>query len=206
MKLQNHLKKKDDLRIHILSNHIPSNHETEHFFKKLGGYKIEISQTLPPPYAWDIAVLPVSGLLHWSSLISAFPVILTGPPEYILEASSAGCVDYMRDNWTPEELFFRIHKYLEYNPTNEHSIPDQLNTMLNFQEKRIMQLLLSKSGQPVHRTTIQFHLWGEERPASRGIDMHIANIRKKISQNYPQDEMLIIKTVHGCGYLVNKQK
>ena len=166
-------------------------------------YRFTFSPTMSPPAMWDLAVLPAEQILHLSSLIAQFPTILTGKKELVGEAFAAGCIDYLREDWTLDELYYRLEKFFLQNDTQRTMIPQALARMLNFQERQIVQSLLDASGREVHRGELQLLLWGREKPKSRGIDMHIANIRNKIEQIPGMKDSISIVTVHGCGYLVN---
>lgn len=70
---------------------------------------------------------------------------------------------------------------------------------LSPREVRILQLLYENAGAVVDRHRLMDHCWGEGYlPASRTIDQHISQLRKRIEQEPSQPK--IIQTVHGAGY------
>jgi two-component system response regulator RegX3 len=68
-------------------------------------------------------------------------------------------------------------------------------------EFRLLAYLMTHAGRVCSRRELMQHLWesafvGDER----AIDVHVANLRRKIERN-PQDPARIV-TVRGAGYMV----
>lgn len=85
---------------------------------------------------------------------------------------------------------------LELDPSN-YTILQNGSPVFNLttREFDILYVLMNESPKPVSRETILEAVWGKpEKGDSRVIDIHIANIRKKIGQDK-------IKTISGKGYL-----
>ena len=70
---------------------------------------------------------------------------------------------------------------------------------LSLREVRLLRIFADHPGEVLSRDAIFDACWGDKFfPASRTLDQHIANLRKKIERN-PKSPA-IIRTVHGAGY------
>ena len=142
------------------------------------------------------------------------PVIACGPPALMRTSFLAGCEDYLRDPWTPEELGLRALaalarvKRLYRFPWGELSFegndlraPGGL-VALTPHESRILQMLLRARGATVPRLALAWStgkaLSGDQ---SRAIDAHISALRRKL-RTAVRGAGRIIVSVRGQGYLV----
>ena len=70
---------------------------------------------------------------------------------------------------------------------------------LSLRDVNLLQLLWENSGKALERRTIYMEAYGENFfPASRTLDQHVSQLRKRIELD-PQNP-LIVCTVHGIGY------
>ena len=145
------------------------------------------------------------------------PVIAFGRASDLRNAYLAGCSDFMKDPWTPEELHFRA---LKCAPTRRHSfsfgqieldesvlklsVEDKHKEIeINQQQSAILKALLSLRGSVVSRELLYFAMWGRYGDDSRALDMQIHGLRNALSR---VDESLggsaVIRGVYGSGYLI----
>ncbi|UCF99814.1 MAG: response regulator transcription factor [Spirochaetaceae bacterium] len=172
---------------------------------------------------FDAALLPASRLLE-----PAFPrkeaisrlralgcaLICFGAAELLPGCFRAGCDDYLKDPWNPDELEWRVQKLCTGREAlfsfswGEFAVGSlQLRSpagscALSVQEQSILRLLAVNRGEPVSREALYYGIWG--RPAgeeSRVVDMHIAALRKKLRRLFPESGDAI-HTVRGVGYLI----
>ena len=126
----------------------------------------------------------------------------------------AGCVDYLRDPWTPEELSLRalaalarVKKGYRF-PWGEIAFEgNDLRTpggplRLTLHESRILRMLLRARGAPVPRPALAWSIGrGRGRAGSRTIDVHVSAIRRKLRLAVPAAGRFIV-SVRGQGYMV----
>ncbi len=77
---------------------------------------------------------------------------------------------------------------------------------LSKKEFNLLNYLLLHKNRPLSRMQLSEHLWGEfaeDEYDSNYIDVHIKNIRKKLSAHGPVDWL---ETVRGIGYKIKKQE
>ena len=142
------------------------------------------------------------------------PVIAWGPTELMRSAFLAGCDDFLRDPWTPEELALRAHAALS-RAERRYSFPwgevafegKDLRTpgglaALTLRESRILGTLLRNRGRAVPREALAYSLGdAPPLPASRAVDVHIVAVRKKIRCVMREAGRFIV-CVRGQGYMV----
>ncbi len=142
------------------------------------------------------------------------PVIACGPSAMMRTSFLAGCEDYLRDPWTPEELGLRALAALTRArrrfifPWGEVSFEGKdLRTPaglvpLTLHESRILKMLLRGRGAPVARPALALST-GEAAGAaeSRRIDVHVSALRRKLRAAEPRAGRFIV-CVRGQGYMV----
>jgi CheY-like chemotaxis protein len=164
----------------------------------------------------DLQVAPAALCLRRAGAPEALPPIIAyGPAGLLRAAFLAGCEDYLKDPWTPEELEMRLLAALARArrsflfPWGEISFEGKdLRTPaglveLSHYESRLLGALLRNRGAPVSREALGYSLW--EKPAaerSRAIDAHAAAVRRKISAAVPAAGRRFVVAVRGRGYMV----
>jgi DNA-binding response OmpR family regulator len=137
-----------------------------------------------------------------------------GPTELLMGCALAGCDDFLKEPWNPEELEWRLRKLVKRKTLNfsfpwgsfeirglELHTPIG-NSLLCAQEQRILRMLATNRGEPVSRDALYYGIWG--KPASgksRVVDVHISSLRRKLFRLYPESDGCI-RSVRGIGYLI----
>jgi hypothetical protein len=144
----------------------------------------------------------------------AAPVIAWGPPALLRSSLIAGCADYMKDPWTPEELELRALAVLGREQRRYHfpwgalafeglglRTPAGL-VPLTLHEARILRALLRARGEPVPRSALSYCAGGAPGTAgSRAVDVHVASLRRKVRASVPAAGRFIL-CARRQGYLV----
>jgi len=161
----------------------------------------------------ELYVVPAAA--WWQGLPGrGVPVIAWGPAELMRGAFLAGCDDFLKEPWTPEELDLRAHAALsraerQYSfPWGEVSFegkdlraPGGL-AVLTLHESRILRALLRNRGRPVPREALAYSIVNAAPlSASRAVDVHIVALRKKVRCVMPEAGRFIL-CVRGQGYMV----
>lgn len=139
-----------------------------------------------------------------------------------------GADDYVIKPFSPKELEARIRSILrrfkKINGTNnlpnsgiinigslkvdvnKHQVYKNNNRIrLTGMEFSLLELLMSKAGQPFSRSTILQEVWGytaERQVDTRVVDVHISRLRAKLEED-PSNPDLIL-TARGTGYLFQR--
>jgi len=178
-------------------------------------FDLKISRTPLPPVYTDIYLVHIKHFPHcWKSGIAAGPpVIAWGIPELLGAAFELGCSDYLKEPWGLEELRIRCCRVLpgfrislSWGTVHLRNMEMQCGSKsveLNPSEYKIIRLLCRYQQQPVQRETFQYALWGQLRPGSRAVDVHISSLRNKfcfLAENRLNPGP--IRTVHGTGYIL----
>jgi hypothetical protein len=184
---------------------------------------ISTSPQLPAVFDGDTLLLPASLLLD-----PLFPrtetlhrlgaagcsLICFGPPELLQGCFLAGCDEYLKDPWSPQELDCRVRKLrrraeapfcFSWGSFEVGSLRLSTSTgsrRLCAQEQGILRLLAGNPGVPVSREALSYGIWGRQAPAqSRAVDVHMSSLRKKLRELFPRSEGCI-RSVRGVGYLM----
>ena len=150
----------------------------------------------------------------------AWPLIAYGPESELPRLFLAGCTDYLRDPWTPQELELRALRAVHAAELATRfgdggalrlsgrvlSGPEGAAS-LGAQEAEILRMLLANRGSTVTRDALFYAIWG--RPPSRrsrAVDMHITALRRHLAAVAEPAETArptagrLIITVRGRGY------
>lgn len=142
-------------------------------------------------------------------------VIAHGPAGLMRGAFLAGCIDYLREPWTPEELELRAEAAIARQGAcwvfpwgelridgGELSTPGG-RTPLTHHESIILHALLRQRGRPVPRAALACLLGGNAagKAGSRSIDVHVSALRRRVRSAVPAAGRFIV-CVRGQGYMV----
>jgi hypothetical protein len=154
--------------------------------------------------AADVGDLPARGV----------PVIARGPAALMRAAFLAGCEDYLRDPWTPQELELRAAAAVSRArrrwrfPWGEASFDGDTLVLpgaaarLTRHEALILRALLRQRGTPVPRAALAYCIDGTPRAAAgRAVDVHVSAIRRKVRAALPAAGRFIA-CARGLGYLI----
>jgi DNA-binding response OmpR family regulator len=180
---------------------------------------------LPARSDFDAALLPASLMLD-----PVFPraetinrlgasgcsLICFGSAELLPGCFLAGCDEYLKEPWSPEELVWRVRKLCRDREalycfswgsvairSLELSSPAGSRSLCA-QEQSILRLLAANAGEVVSREALFYGIWGKPAVgASRAVDMHIASLRRKLRELFPESGGCI-RSIRGVGYLIAK--
>lgn len=142
------------------------------------------------------------------------PVIAHGPAGLLRSAFLAGCADYLREPWTPDELAFRAQAAFQRQRTRYEFAWGELcfegdtlrapggAALLPHGQAVLLRALLRRRGQPVPRAALASLLGaGARKPGSRAVDVHLAAVRRRVRAVAPEAGSFIA-CVRGQGYMV----
>ena len=160
----------------------------------------------------DLWIVPAAVAADTVAAVRGAPVIAHGPQEYLRAAFLAGCVDYLREPWTPAELVERAAAALERAAAigfggvrldgTRLSGPRGAADLTGHQAA-LLRLLASRPGVLVDRTALAWAVTGRP-PAkgSRSVDVHVSALRAKLARVAPAGGGPRIRAVRGRGYLL----
>jgi len=140
------------------------------------------------------------------------PVIAWGPAGMLRAAFLAGCVDFLRAPWAPEELSMRalgalaraqaahVFPWGETGFQGDTFVLPGGPAILTHHEALILRALLRSRGSPVPRETL-FLLAGGRGAPGRTIDVQVASIRRKVRAVAPAAGRFIA-CVRRQGYML----
>ena len=192
--------------------------------RRIAGFHLDIAAEPPAPrdgrYAAVVAPAEAAERLLTGPIQPAWALIAYGPAADLPRAFLAGCADYLRDPWTPEELELRVLRRLE---ASEAAARFGAGGVLRLsgrvlsgpggtvnvspQEAEVLRMLLANRGAAVTRDALFYAIWGRppSRP-SRAVDMHVSALRRHLAAvgapadaARPQAGQLVV-TVRGRGY------
>jgi DNA-binding winged helix-turn-helix (wHTH) protein len=187
------------------------------YARRIDRLNITTTDSSLPEERVDAYVVPVeqaSLLLDGASRPPTWlPVLAYGGASDLPAAFLAGCRDYLREPWSPEELSFRVVRIMNTSrfPVSWGQV--RLSTgfaatkhgevALSSHEYRILRVLLMQSGKPVPREVLYYALWGRSGRSSRTVDVHISLLRKKLRVLAPSiSSDRLICSARGCGYFI----
>jgi hypothetical protein len=144
---------------------------------------------------------------------TAVPIVAWGPAGMLRAAFCAGCADYLREPWTPEELSTRALAVLS-RTEKRSAFPwgvlafdgDTLRApggavTLTHHEALILRTLLRSRGSPVPREALRLVSGRRAHSGGRSIDVQVASLRRKVRAVAPGAGRLI-SAVRGQGYVI----
>ena len=195
-------------------------HKLHSFFTEHNAADIHFSETpvresLTDIYCTESEKLPLFFRNDEPVVETWQPVIVFGPPGALKSSFYAGCTDFVKEPWEPEELFLRIRRAVgsRFNRFRwdtflfypYHAAAGEHTVALSRQEYTILYILTRKRGDIIHRSTLEYALWDRERENSRAVDMHISSIRKKLAHLTMLSSIethYSLLTIHGEGYIL----
>ncbi|MGZ8515289.1 MAG: response regulator transcription factor [Candidatus Limnocylindrales bacterium] len=144
---------------------------------------------------------------------NAFVVMLTSKSEEIdkLVGLAVGADDYMTKPFSPRELVARIKAIQRRGRTSTQAVPgldidvarrivhvDGQQVELTRTEFEILAALAREPGAVVERSALLASVWGPGYSDDHLVDVHVANLRRKLADN--PDQPRFIETVRGVGY------
>jgi two-component system OmpR family response regulator len=160
----------------------------------------------------DLWVVPAGIAPEAVAAARGAPVVAHGPPGLLRAAFLAGCVDYLREPWTPGELAVRAAAALERGAVlscgglrleGARLSGPRGSTDLTGHQAAVLRLLAARRGTPVDRAALAWAVTG--RPPARGsrsVDMHVSALRAKLAAVSPAGGGPRIRSVRGRGYLL----
>lgn len=160
----------------------------------------------------ELFVVPATDAVDAVARAAGVPVIATGAARLLRAAMLAGCVDYLREPWEPDELAVRAQAVLERSARRFsfawgeiHFEGSTLATprgsvRLTPREARLLAALLRSRGEPVSRQALSVVAWGRVRPAGRALDVHMSALRRKLVGVLPGRSSIVLKAVRREGY------
>ena len=138
------------------------------------------------------------------------PVLVFGPSHGLYPSFQQGCADYLREPWEERELVARL-EHLRITPLlcyrwghlelcGRECTGPAGSVLLSPGEALVFALLARRRGTAVPREVLAQLLWGGPRPSSRGLDMQISGLRRKLRRVLPGEVTDIILTRRGGGY------
>ena len=194
------------------------------YSRRIRGFDLDLVDEPPAPRdpRYVAAVMPAEAAepLLTGPIQPAWPLIAFGPDTELPRLFVAGCADYLRDPWTPEELELRALRIIgAAEPATRFGDGRALRLLgrtlsgpagtvsLGAQEAEVLHMLLANRGSTVTRDALFYAIWG--RPPvrrSRAVDMHITALRRHLAAvAEPADTARpvagrLIVTVRGRGY------
>ncbi|MDD9985941.1 MAG: winged helix-turn-helix domain-containing protein [Spirochaetaceae bacterium] len=194
------------------------------YCRRIAGFALDIVTEPPAPRdpRYSAAVMPaeVADRVLTEPIQPAWPLIAYGPDSQLPNLFLAGCADYLRDPWTPEELELRVLRAL--GPATAATVFGDDGTLrlmgrtltgpdgtvsLGAQEAEILRMLVANRGAVVTRDALFYAIWGRPpRRRSRAVDMHVTALRRHLvavadrrdSARSPSTRLIV--TVRGRGY------
>jgi len=160
----------------------------------------------------DLWIVPAAAAAMTVAAARGAPVIAHGPAAGLRAAFLAGCVDYLREPWTPVELAERAAAALDragavsiggVRLEGTGLVGPRGSVELTGHQAAALRLLASRRGTVVDRTALAWALTGRPPAAgSRSIDVHVSALRAKLARITPAGGAPRIRAVRGRGYLL----
>jgi CheY-like chemotaxis protein len=178
-----------------------------------GGPFVVLPSVEPLPAAEaDLWIVPVQTAPEAVAALRGAPVIAHGPAAGLRTAFLAGCVDYLREPWTPAELVERAAAALARSSVvaiggvrldGANLTGPRGTAELTGHQAAALRLLAVRRGAVVDRTALAWALTGRPPAAgSRSVDVHVSALRAKLAAVAPAGGQPRIRAVRGRGYLL----
>jgi DNA-binding response OmpR family regulator len=138
--------------------------------------------------------------------------------EYKIELLNSGADDYITKPFSFDEMIARIQAVLrrpeqsiagvlkvrdiELDPAKHSVTKNDKEVSLTLKEFSLLELFMRSPDKALTRETILDHVWSFDFPGfSNVLDVHMKNLRKKLSDNATNDPLF--ETIRGVGYRLN---
>ncbi len=169
------------------------------YSRRISGFTLDIVAEQPAPRdpRYAAAVMPAAAAerLLTGPVEPAWPLIAYGPETALPRLFLAGCADYLRDPWTPQELELRALRTVgaaeaaaRFGDGGALHLSGRVLSgpagavTLGAQQAEILRMLLGNRGSTVTRDALFYAIWG--RPPgrrSRAVDMHVTALRRHLA-------------------------
>jgi DNA-binding winged helix-turn-helix (wHTH) protein len=197
-----------EFAVHLVTRDRALTERLKIYLLRRPGLRLTVSESLIPGIVCDVLVLPASALCE--AACTAYPRIAYGSTRCLRASFLAGCSDYLREPWEPEELECRVFRMLRQRRDGHGAawgcvvlrdmkvITAAGEADLSYPESLILNALLQNPGRVVPRAVLSYSVWGKQTPAgSRALDVHISALRKKLAPLVPEGR---ISSCRGVGY------
>lgn len=192
----------------------------EAYSRRIAGFTLDVAADPPavrdPRYAAVVMPAAAAERLLTGPVEPAWPLIAYGPETALPRLFLAGCADYLRDPWTPQELELRALRAVtaaesaaRFGDRGALRLAGRVLSgpagarALSAQQAEILRMLLANRGATVTRDALFYAIWG--RPPgrrSRAVDMHVTALRRHLAAVAAPAPAAgpPIATVRGRGY------
>jgi len=160
----------------------------------------------------ELWIVPAAAAAGAVAAAHGAPVIAHGPPAALRSAFLAGCVDYLREPWTPAELVERAAAALARSSRvavggirleGARLVGPRGSVELTGHQAAVLRLLASRPGAAVDRAALAWAVTGRRPvPGSRSVDVHVSALRAKLDAVASAPNGPRIRAVRGRGYLL----
>jgi CheY-like chemotaxis protein len=187
------------------------------------GARLRLRISARPLPGCDAYLFPACGLPPAAELsalqLCGAAVLAYGAPELVRAAFLAGCDDFLKEPWSPEELECRLERLTGARPRAASArLPcgelrlrggrvcsPHGEASLSYPESAILAALLRRPGEAVSREVLAYAAWGRPCAAgSRALDMQVAGLRRKLRGLAPPGAgaagAVRIRALRGVGY------
>jgi len=176
-------------------------------------FSLEICTNGSTPFGAAIYICPceeVQNVLS-SCVTLTSPIIAYGPAANLSLAIAAGAVDYMRDNWDLEELYFRCMRIIGQSnkklswatvfANGNSSLINDVPLALTQGQHRFFEILVSNAGKVLPQEAILCALY-IHNPRSRVLSVYASELRHHIAGFIGTQATEILVSCYGQGYLL----
>ena len=179
-----------------------------------GPFTLRVSAQALPAGEAELWIVPAADAADAVAAARGRPVIAHGPAAGLRAAFLTGCVDYLREPWTPGELAARAAGALERQAGHGLRIVGvslegtrlegpRGAVELTGHQAAVLRLLAARRGTAVGRAALAWAVAG--RPPSQGsrsLDVQVSALRAALAAVARPGEGPRITTVRGRGYLL----
>jgi hypothetical protein len=185
-----------------------------------GPFTLRVSAEPLPPGEAELWIVPAADAGEAVAAVRGLPVIAHGPAAGLSAAFLAGCVDYLREPWTPGELAVRAEAALDRAAAlgrgaglgpgaagvrleGTRLVGPRAGVELTGHQAAVLRLLAARRGTAVGRGALAWAVAG--RPPSRGsrtVDVQVSALRAALAAVSPPGGGPRITAVRGRGYLL----